>query len=295
MLPSDLRKQLRRIAAGQVRGARAPRPEPPSVSRDPLVPEPPDVFLDPAPTLFPRCLSTSLAEALGGWEVRGSDDDPFWFIELDLTEHWPESARRLGRLRGLLAGQAGDVPQGLAPAFAAGAETLLFLDIETGGFMGNPVFLVGGLDLPSTGPRLRFWLARDMDEEIPLLERFNEQWALYRALVTYNGKAFDVPFILDRMTLWRIPPKGPPPEHVDLLHVARRLMRYDLPDFRLRTLEHHLLGRCREGDVPSDQVPQAFYEFAATRDPSIVAPILQHNAIDLVTLAELLTRFVERL
>jgi uncharacterized protein YprB with RNaseH-like and TPR domain len=42
-------------------------------------------------------------------------------------------------------------------------------------------------------------------------------------------------------------------------------------------------------------VPQALYDFGATGDPAIVAPILQHNAIDLVTLAELLARFLERL
>jgi uncharacterized protein YprB with RNaseH-like and TPR domain len=68
-----------------------------------------------------------------------------------------------------------------------------------------------------------------------------------------------------------------------------------MPNFRLKTLEKHFLGRQRDGDLPSDQVPQAFYDFGATGDPAIVAPILQHNAIDLVTLAELLARFLERL
>jgi hypothetical protein len=294
MLPPDLRKRLRRIAAGEELPPQPAEAVQANVDPEPTMGEA-DAFLDATPVLFPRNEAGDVGQALGGSEVLGSEDDPFWLIELDLRECWPESAARLERLGELLRGPADSVPDDLALAFGPDPHSLLFLDIETGGLMGNPVFLIGGLDLPPSGPRLRFWLARDMDEEIPLLERFGEEWTQFRCLITYNGKSFDVPFILDRMRLWRLPVPDPAPAHLDLLHTARRMLRYDLPNFRLKTLERHLLGRRREGDLPSDQVPEAFYEFAECRDPAIVAPILQHNAVDLVTLAELLARFLERL
>jgi len=48
--------------------------------------------------------------------------------------------------------------------------------------------------------------------------------------------------------------------------------------------------RTRVGDVPSSQVPHLFHHFYRTGNARPLAPVLEHNRIDLVSCAELLHR-----
>jgi hypothetical protein len=166
------------------------------------------------------------------------------------------------------------------------AETLV-LDIETGGFSGTPVFLIGVVALDSRPLQVEQWLARDYPEEQAILRRLARWACKRRTWVTFNGKSFDAPFVLDRARLYGI--ELPPPEvHVDLLHAARRRWRNELPDCRLETLERHILSRDRVGDVPSCDVPDLFHHFIRTRNAAPLRPVLEHNQIDLVSSTELL-------
>jgi hypothetical protein len=88
------------------------------------------------------------------------------------------------------------------------------------------------------------------------------------------------------------PPESQPPEllHVDLLHHSRRRWRRQLPDCRLQTLERHICGRGRTGDIAGAQIPAAYQEFVRTGFDRDMDAILLHNAIDLVTLLDLAMR-----
>ncbi|MFQ5807123.1 MAG: ribonuclease H-like domain-containing protein [Phycisphaerae bacterium] len=169
----------------------------------------------------------------------------------------------------------------------------LVMDIETGGFSGTPVFLIGVVALDQWPLRAEQWLARDYPEEEAILQRL-ARWARKRPIwITFNGKAFDLPFLLDRATLYGV--KMPPPRvHVDLLHAARRRWPGELPDYRLETLERHVLGRTRVGDVPGCDVPDLFHHFIHTRNAAPLKPVLEHNQLDLVTSTELLVRLSQR-
>ncbi len=163
----------------------------------------------------------------------------------------------------------------------------LFLDLETLGFVGRPLFLVGLLH--ATGPRegdLVQILARDYAEEEETLRYFAREFASFPTWVTYNGKSFDVPCMRLRCAYYRLP--GPkPPVHLDLLHVARRHFRGVFPDCRLQTLERRICGRVRRDDLDGSEVPDAYHRFVRDADPTWLEPILRHNRDDLVTLAEL--------
>lgn len=290
----DLRKRVSRIMAEGPKSAPAkpatalpPEPDAPAGPRE-------DVW--EAPQVFPRGEGTSHAELLGGREVAVSDDaeDRFWHSEFLLAESWPQAAERLARLGELLAGGDERVPEDLRPAFAAGAGGLVFLDIETAGLRGEPAFLVGCLTLPAEGPTFAFYLARDFPEEPVMLGALNEWWSGFPCIVTFNGKSFDVPYLRDRMRMWRVRP-APPAAHLDLLHMSRRRYRGDVPNCRLQTLERAILGRARSDDLPSAEIPRVFVDYVETGDAGLLVPIIQHNALDLVTLAELLLRQVETL
>lgn len=162
----------------------------------------------------------------------------------------------------------------------------LFLDTETTGLAGNMVFLLGVMRVAGTGAVLTQVLARDYREERALLERWRGLVAGARRLVTFNGKSFDLPTLRDRLGLHgiEVPPEMP---HVDLLHHARRRWAGAVPDCRLQTLEWLVCGRRRTGDIPGEEIGAVYHEFVRTGRAEDIFVVLRHNALDILTLADL--------
>ena len=175
----------------------------------------------------------------------------------------------------------------------ANAGDVLFVDIETAGLSsGQPLFLIGALSMEGE-PHLHLFLARDYPEEKAALAAYHEL-AHGKRLVTFNGKRFDWPYIEGRSISHRLTFKQPR-GHFDLLHHARRVWKHSLPNCKLQTLELYLCGRTRVDDVPGYQIPAAYHEFVATHAATgggahLMAPILHHNALDILTMAELVCK-----
>jgi uncharacterized protein YprB with RNaseH-like and TPR domain len=183
---------------------------------------------------------------------------------------------------------------GAAPAGWLDARRTLVIDIETGGFAGTEVFLIGVVMADIRPLRVIQWLARDYAEEAALLHALAEVAQQRDIWVSFNGKSFDEPFLRDRALIHRVAlPR--PRLHVDLLHLARRRFRGRLPDCRLQTLERHVLGWQRAGDVPGAEIPGLFHLFMRTRNPAPIIPVIEHNQLDLVSSTELLSRLVPQL
>ena len=108
-------------------------------------------------------------------------------------------------------------------------------------------------------------------------------------LYSWNGLRFDLPFIAERAIVHRVELPAPPSE-IDLLHISRRLWKDYLPDCRLVTLEQHVCGRRRTGDIPSHLIPKAYHDYVESGDARLVADVIRHNAHDLVTMAHLLAK-----
>ncbi len=201
-----------------------------------------------------------------------------WLLERFPKARWETPTEGLGVLRHhvRLPGAGGPLPPGH-----------LFLDLETLGFVGRPLFLVGML-IPSEGREadLVQLLARDYGGEEEALRLFATDYAPAPTWVTFNGKSFDVPCLRLRYAFYRMP-KPAPREHLDLLHVARRQFRGVFPDCRLQTLERRVCGRWRAGDLGGREVPDAYHRWVRDGDPYWLEPILRHNRDDLITLAEL--------
>ncbi len=162
-----------------------------------------------------------------------------------------------------------------------------FLDIETTGLSGLPVFLVGILRVGGSGVSLVQILARDYPEEAALLHETARALRDCSALFTYNGAAFDLPYLRDR-AVYHAVEFAVEAAHTDLLPLARRRFRGRFPDCRLETLERHLCGRDRGDDILSSEIPERYREFVRSRDARLLGAIIRHNALDLLALAELL-------
>jgi hypothetical protein len=165
-------------------------------------------------------------------------------------------------------------------------EGALFVDTETTGLAGSMVFLLGAMRITGDRIVLRQVFARDYREEPALLSAWTEMLGRAEMLVSFNGKAFDVPVLRDRLGFHGIP-SPPEPPHLDLLHVARRRWRDVLPDCRLQTLEWRVCGRRRAGDIPGEEIPDVYHRFVRTGDSADVVTVFHHNALDLITLADI--------
>jgi uncharacterized protein YprB with RNaseH-like and TPR domain len=168
-----------------------------------------------------------------------------------------------------------------------GFRRMLFLDIETCGLSGVPVFLVGLALIGEEPLVLRQLFARDYTEERALLGELGRLLGEFDFLVTFNGKSFDIPFLRDRAAHHRMSLRLELP-HLDLLWMARRRWKAVLPDCKLKTLEWHVLRRRRAGDVWGYEIPGLYHDYVQRGEPHRLIPIFHHNMLDVVAMVELI-------
>ncbi len=172
----------------------------------------------------------------------------------------------------------------------------LFIDTETTGLAGGAgtyAFLVGTGHFVKNHFVVRQYLMRDYPEELPLLAALQDDIAQAKGLISFNGKRFDWPLLLDRFTMNRFPRHISDYLHLDLLFPARRLWKDRLPSCSLSSLEQNILGVHRVGDIPGSEVPQRFFQFLQTGDGELLKDILEHNVIDIVSMVSLLMKLAQ--
>lgn len=168
-------------------------------------------------------------------------------------------------------------------------QEVLVIDVESTGLGHSPLFLIGTLGWEEGALCVRQYLARTYAEEAAVTAAFLDDARAKKLLVSFNGKSFDVPYIRARAAACGIP-YTLDAAHFDLLHTARRLWRATLPDCRLQTLERHLCARVRHDDIPGADIPEAYHAYVRTGNAVQMVQIIKHNMLDLLTLAELMTR-----
>jgi RNase_H superfamily len=183
------------------------------------------------------------------------------------------------------------------PGHPGPAVPLVFLDTETTGLgtaAGTFAFLVG----------LGWWQGRTFRQLQLLLPDQGDEPAFLDAvaaaippdgwLVTYNGRTFDWPLLETRFRLRR---SDPPvlAGHLDLLPFVRRVFRHRLPDARLRSVERHVLGLERVGDVDGWEIPGRYLEVLRGGPARLLTTVVEHNHLDVLALAQLLVHVEDSL
>lgn len=198
---------------------------------------------------------------------------------------------------------------------------LLFFDLETTGLSGGAgtyAFLVGCGFFDGDEFHTRQFFLRGYGEERALLHAVEEELAREFSLrpcvlVTYNGRSFDVPLIETRYQFNRLKSPLDDVPHVDMLFPARRLWkrrmlraqpstgpgpfggrkggfeamaRDEAPgSCALTALERDILGLHRQDDVPGWEIPARYFGYARTGDARGLQAVLEHNRLDLLSLA----------
>ena len=205
-----------------------------------------------------------------------------------------------------LMGQAWPSAAGIV---AGGSEApplrLLFLDLETTGLFsgaGTQAFLIGCAAIEGTAIRVRQFLLPGFEHERALLGEMQDWAKSHGALCTYNGRTFDVPLIETRFMFHRLPCPLDGVPHLDMLHPARRMWRQrplatgtpdpDDSSCSLGVLEKQIAGLHRVGDVPGYEIPSRFFRFVRTGDARPLEAVMEHNRLDLISLAAVLARAI---
>jgi len=166
----------------------------------------------------------------------------------------------------------------------------LFVDTETSGLSGGTgtvAFLVGVGYFVEDEFRLDQCFMRDYDDEEPMLEYLAEVFKGKEAVVSYNGKSFDLPLLRTRFIQNRIPFRADSVMHFDLLHAARRFWKRRLGACNLTNVERMILGIERHGDVPSYEIPQMWFDYIRTRDARRLDGVFYHHKMDILSLVAL--------
>ena len=234
----------------------------------------------------------ALEQAVPGVEQALSRHGRFWLVRRTLAQlsgdYLDVQRQYAAVLRG--ARQRFDelaASPGLCHVANGAPESPLFMDLETCGLAGMPIFLVGLMSYQRGELVFEQFLARHYGEEPAILAAFADRLAASSVLVTFNGKSFDMNSVRDRSIVHRLE-LGDEPPHCDLLHEARRSWRGLVPNCRLQTLEQYLCKRRRVDDIPSAAIPDAYHRFVASGDAGQLGSILHHNLLDLLTMSQLL-------
>jgi hypothetical protein len=234
----------------------------------------------------------SCADTLGG---RAIDPDGSC---LAIDRMYPAD-RSYGRRRIEAWAPERDAPLHLFDPRAAAApdwwRRVIFFDIETTGLSGGAgtlAFLAGCGWFDDDGFRVRQFFLTGPGGERAMLQALAGVLADASLLVTFNGRTFDLPFMAMRWAFHREASPTDDVVHVDMLPAARRLWRRretagDDRGCSLTALERAVLDVHRIGDVPGFEIPARYFHFLRTGDGSAVEPVLEHNRLDLVSLAAL--------
>ncbi len=172
-------------------------------------------------------------------------------------------------------------------------QDVLWLDTETTGLAGGTgtyVFLLGIAYFSDGELVLRQHLLHDIGYERAFVETIQAEIEPFRACASYNGKSFDLPLLRTRWVMTLRSEITVDESHLDLLHPARRLWRDRYGSTGLKQLEESLFDEGRTSDIPGALIPDAYFHYLRKRDPKIIAPVLEHNARDIVSLVRVADR-----
>lgn len=169
-----------------------------------------------------------------------------------------------------------------------------FIDTETSGLAGGTgtlVFLLGVGTFENQSFTVRQLFMRTPAEERALLHAASVMLDRCTGLVSYNGRAFDLPLLNTRFILNRQLPRLQEAPHLDLLFPARRLWRARLGSCTLGNVEREALGVHREeADVPGWLIPTLYRQYLRSGDARELCRVFYHNLEDILSLVTLAAR-----
>ncbi len=170
-------------------------------------------------------------------------------------------------------------------------QKAVFLDTETTGLAGGTgtyAFLVGLGFFESNIFKVRQYFMRDFHEEKALLFSLQSDLEKFDYVVSYNGKRFDIPLLNTRFIVNQTKFEFENLLHLDLLYPTRRVWKRRLGSCSLSHIESSILNLYRKSDVPSEMVPQIYFDFIRLGETQHLKRVFDHNVYDIISMLSLL-------
>ena len=175
------------------------------------------------------------------------------------------------------------------------------LDIETTGLSPDRShFVIGGLlSLKGDGTALfSQYFAEDLSEERKLLQTYIEEASKHDVILTFNGKKFDVPFLLGRAKHLDLNTTNLP-HNLDLYLVlnGHSSLRKLLPNLKQKTVENYMgLWSQREDTISGAESASLYIQYLIMKEnyedtDELMNVLLLHNQDDVLQLGKLLPVF----
>lgn len=167
---------------------------------------------------------------------------------------------------------------------------LVVLDTETTGLLDEPgtvAFLVGLGQFEKKAFLIEQFFMEDYESEPAMMRMLARQMRRFRAILTYNGSAFDLPLLRRRFGLQRMSQNAWKRPHWDVLPTARCLWSRRVRSCSLIGLEAEVFGFHRTRDIESNRIPQVYRDYLGGRRAERLAAVFDHNAQDILTTAAL--------
>ena len=178
-----------------------------------------------------------------------------------------------------------------------GNHKICVLDIETTGLSPERShFILGGLLSFEGNNKARFtqYFAESLSEEKEILERYLEEVGSHDVVVTYNGRNFDIPFLLTRAKKMEINVDNHP-YNLDLYLVlnGHSSLRKLLPNLKQKTVESFMgLWAFRTDKISGAESVTLYHEYLLKKEKNEDTSahrdlLLLHNQDDVLQLSKL--------
>ncbi len=170
-------------------------------------------------------------------------------------------------------------------------EDSCFLDIETLGLNRNRdmVYLVGLIYFNQDENlwNLDQYFAEDLQDEKSMLLELVQAIKQFSTIITYNGDAFDIPYLNNRFKIYNVEYQIPKDISFDLYSIVRKNKQYlNLENYKLKSLERSI-GIYREDIYSGKDCIEFYKKYLSTNDSVLKDDILRHNYEDLFYMLDL--------
>lgn len=173
------------------------------------------------------------------------------------------------------------------------SEDYCIIDIETTGLSRqyHQVILIGILYNQNNQIVIQQFFAEKPKEEILILKEFANLYQNFPCVITYNGAAFDIPFLKHRFKHHNLEWHFDDALHIDVLQCLRKdKLKSQLENLKLKTVER-FLGIHRTDTISGQDSVLLYKEYVKNPSSSLEKTILLHNYEDIYYLNKLLHIF----